>query len=382
MSIRVLEVNVDDLNAGGVYALIKNVVEHGDSKIKIDICAIEKFQNKKNVEFFEQRGCNVHYVGYEKNKVIKQVVCIKNEIKLFKREKYDSVHIHADTANKLLVSGLAAKIAGVKHIIFHSHSSNVDGNHRPLKTAIHKVCKFFLPYIGNEFVACSDLAAAWMYNKRIKNVIIIKNGIDLDRFAFDEEIRRKIRSKLGINEELIIGHVGRFAYQKNHEYIIKILERLVKTNDRVKALFVGDGPLRKEIENKVKQKNLSKNVIFVGMTNNVNEILQAFDIFILPSRFEGLPIVGVEAQASGLKTVLSDKITRETKVLDDVEFLPIEDQFIGDWCKTILNCDNNNLSKRYGAKKEMEAKGFSIFFTIKQFERLYINSNKRMVEKK
>lgn len=160
---KVLEVNVDDLHSGGVYSLVKNVIVDKNADIKIDIGAIERFVNIENIKTLNNYNCDVYYVGYEGCKWKKQFVCFNNLRKLLKRNNYDCVHIHADVSNKLLVSALAAKSVGVKKIILHSHAAGVDGNHRLAKRNIHFICRRLLIHIGTDFVACSGVAAAWMF---------------------------------------------------------------------------------------------------------------------------------------------------------------------------------------------------------------------------
>ena len=193
---RVLEVNVDDTGYGGVFSLVKGVIAQKQQGECIDIAAIEKFENQSNIDDLNKYGCKVNYIGFTGNKIFKQFVCFNNLRKLIKKEKYDCVHIHADVANKLLVSGLASKTAGVKKIILHSHAAGVDGNHRKLKVFMHKGCRGLLKAIGTDYVACSDLAAHWMFpGVPEKYINIIKNGVDLDRFRYNEDSRQEVDRK-------------------------------------------------------------------------------------------------------------------------------------------------------------------------------------------
>lgn len=370
---RVVEVNVDDLNEGGVFALVRNVIEHNDADIHYDICAIEPFQKVENIASLEALGCHIHYVGFKRSKLIKQLVCFINEVRLFRRERYDFVHIHADTANKLMVSGLAARAAGIKNIILHSHSSGIDGNRRWMKEAIHKICRRALPLIGTRFVACSNLASQWMFVKsvRIREVTIINNGIDLERFKYDESIRRAVRERLGIGDALLIGHVGRYAYQKNHEYLIAIMKALKGSGAECRMLFVGSGPLREDIEKLAEAEGVKDSIIFYGVSLHVEQLLDAMDVFVLPSRFEGLPIVGIEAQASGLRTIYSDNITREAGILNSAVFLPTSPADVAQWRDAILKGVIASAGERVNAWREVEQRGFSIQHTVAQFANLY-----------
>lgn len=367
--LKVLEVNVDDLDSGGVYSLIRNVIIHKQPEIQIDIASIEPFVHPENVQEMESYGTSIHYVGYKGNKWIKQFVCYRQLKKLLREEKYDYAHIHADVANKLLVSGLAAKHAKVANIIFHSHSSDVDGNHRKMKKFIHRICRRPLKYIGTHFVACSHIAAEWMFpNIPIDQIIIINNGIDLDKFRFNPLIRERVRGELGITDELLLGHVGRFGYQKNHEYLIKIMKEIKNKGIRAKLLLVGEGPKYEEIKALVHTESLEGEIIFAGASKRVHELLQAMDIFLLPSRFEGLPIVGVEAQAAGLPVIFSDRITKEVILSEAAVSLPISENALPQWLNAI-----KELSKwdRRDGTKDIIDKGFTIENTVSKFEQIY-----------
>ena len=366
---KVLEVNVDDLHSGGVYSLVKNVIVDKNADIKIDIGAIERFVNIENIKTLNNYNCDVYYVGYEGCKWKKQFVCFNNLRKLLKRNNYDCVHIHADVSNKLLVSALAAKSVGVKKIILHSHAAGVDGNHRLAKRNIHFICRRLLIHIGTDFVACSGVAAAWMFpNIAKERIIIINNGVDLEKFRFNPEIRDKERKKLGLEKNKIIGHVGRFAYQKNHEYLIKIMERLHRIDPNIKLLLIGEGPEKKRIRDLVKSKGLEDTIIFYGTSNSVNDLFQAMDVFVLPSHFEGIPKDGVEAQASGLPVLFSNQITPEAKITQNVEFLGINEENIEEWVKQIMLAIEE---KRVDSYQDLKKRKFSIQDTIFSFLSLY-----------
>lgn len=369
MMYKVLEVNVDDTGYGGVFSLVKGVIARKKDNEFIDIAAIEKFEKENNIKELKKYKSNVYYIGYHGNKILKQFICLKNLIKLIKKNKYECVHIHADVSNKLLVSGIAAKLAGVNKIILHSHAAGVDGNNRKIKLFFHYICRRILKQIGDEYVACSELAAEWMFpNIKRKEIIIIKNGVDLNKFRFNKEDRIRVRNQLGIKNEYIVGHVGRFAYQKNHTYLIDIFAELCKRRNDVKLLLVGEGILEQEIKKKVEILKLRDKVIFYGTTDEIEKIFSSIDVFILPSHFEGLPIVGVEAQASGLPVVFSSMITREAAVLKNVEYIDITEQKVLNWCNVIEQFIS---LPRLDSYAEMKAAGFSMEDTQKNFYKLY-----------
>lgn len=369
MSYRVLEVNVDDRGRSGVYSLVTNVIKNKNENINIDIAAFEDFENKDNILELKQYGTHVENVGYHGCKLIKQYIIYRNLLKYLKKNKYDCVHIHSDVANKLFIGGLAAKKAGVKKIIFHSHASEVDGKYRNIKRFLHKASRKRLKKIGTKFVACSDLARQWMYpNINKDKVIIIKNGIDLLKYRFNEKNRLEVRKNLGLNNKFVIGHVGRFSYQKNHEFLIKVFKKVVNKKNDAYLLLVGEGPDKKKIETLVNKEGLTSYVKFYGISNHVENLLQGMDVFLLPSHFEGLPIVGVEAQAAGLPVIFSDKITKEAKLTNNVKYLPINDIDQIKWTKSIMSYLDTPRKDTYN---ELKAKHFDISDTLKQFLSLY-----------
>lgn len=369
---KVLEVNVDDLNMGGVYVLVKNVIiNNRNSNIQIDIAAIEHFTNQNNIEMFNSIGTHVFYVGYSGNKLVKQLKCFINLRKLIKNEKYEYVHVHADVANKLFTSGLAARFAGAKRVILHSHAAGTDGKHRKIKKCLHMLCRRTLKYIATDYVACSDLAAKWMFpNVDIEKIVMINNGVDLEKFQFNKSIRNKIRKELKIENEILMGHVGRFCYQKNHDFFLNILEVIKDKEIPAKLLLVGEGPGKESFKEKIKQKQLENLVVFWGSSNKVQELFMAMDVFVLPSHFEGLPVVGVEAQATGLPVVFSDQITQSAQLIDNVVFLGIKEDQTDKWVETILKF-GKKMGNREKAYLVLKKKKFSIQDTVNSFLRLY-----------
>lgn len=220
---KILEANVDDIGLGGVYGLVRNIILNKNSDDIIDIAAYEPFENPSNVKELAEHGTTVHFIGYKGNKLVKQLRIFGNMRHLVRGGGYDCVHIHSDIANKMLVLGLAAKCGGVKRIVLHSHASDVDGGHRILKRIFHVACRILLPYIATDYMSCSDLATKWMFPSiPSSDVRVLNNGVDLQKFVFNEEIRKRVRSELGLDDKYIIGHVGRFAYQKNHDFLLRM----------------------------------------------------------------------------------------------------------------------------------------------------------------
>lgn len=368
-TIKVLEMNVDDRGCGGVFSLIKNVILNKPKDISIDIAGIERFENKDNVRLLNEKGTNIYYIGHDGNKLIKQLAIIKKSRSIIKKNGYDVVHIHSDVAYKLLFPGIAAKTMKVKKIILHAHASGIDGDRRRLKMLFHRLTRPLLRFIATDYATCSDKATEWLFpyiDK--KNVIRINNGVNLEKFRFNPTKREIVRKKLNLSDKLIIGHVGRFDYVKNHDYLINVFSRIHEKNAESLLFLVGEGELMGDVKKKVEQLGLKKNVIFYGISNNVNELLQAFDVFLLPSISEGFPIVGVEAEAAGLPVVFSDTITREAKLIRDVEYLPIDELSIEKWAENAINLANRERKDTYQFLKNAQ---FDYKDTLAQFYKAY-----------
>ena len=198
-----------------------------------------------------------------------------------------------------------------------------------------------------------------MYGKKMmdsEKVTIINNAIDLKKYAFDPSKRKGLRKKLGLANELVIGHVGRFMYQKNHDFLVDVFNKISQNCPSAILLLIGDGPLRPTIEKKVKMLGLAKKVKFLGLRNDVQDLYNVMDIFILPSHYEGLPVVGVEAQANGLPCLFSTNVTKETQLTHSAEFLNLSSG-AAKWAETVLSirCERNK-----NVEDEMKKANFEI----------------------
>lgn len=370
MTKKILEVNVDDNGYSGVYSLIKRVIENKPADYQIDIACLEPFESKDNIAYLNELGTQVYYIGYPGNKIRKQFKYYENLQKVVKKGKYDYIHIHGDVANKLYVTALAARKADSRvKIILQSHASDADGAHRQLKRFVHKCLRGRLVKLADRYVSVSNLASDWMFPSVPKSQIVkIMNGVDLASFRFDPAVRKRVRDKLGLSKKHVLGHIGRFAYQKNHRYLIQVFAQVYAQDPKARLLLVGKGDLEDECRQQVHELGLDKQVIFYGLSSNTSELFQAMDVFLLPSHFEGLPIVGVEAQAAGLPVIFSDQITHEAKLTDHVVFLPIDNESLLTWRQQVINdlelghCDNYDLLSR----KKMD-----IADTVADFIELY-----------
>ncbi len=369
---KVLEVNVDDVGLGGVYALVNSVIRNKPEGLKLDIACIAEFENPNNIERLKRLGTDVHYVGTKGPRWTRPSAYYRNTLKLLQGGGYDCVHIHGDLAYLLLIFARAARRAGVKRIILHSHAAGIDGGSRRLKAALHRLCRGALPGCATDFAACSDRAAAWMYpGLDVSRVKMVKNGVELERFAHDPAVRARVRGELMLEDAFVVGHVGRFAYQKNHEYLLDAFAAMRRRIENARLLLVGEGVLFDQIRAKAARLGMEKDVIFYGASTDVGSLMQAMDLLALPSRFEGLPVVGVEAQAAGLPVLFSDRITRQAALTDHVRFLPIDAASVESWGEATREATEGPGWDRAGDCERVRQAGFTIQDTVRAFLALY-----------
>lgn len=351
---------------GGVESVVMNYYRHIDrTKIQFDFLCDEDSTNIPYEEIEQLGGRVILIPPYQK--VFKYQ---KELIRIFKENKYKIVHSHINTLSVFPLR--AAKKAGVKVRIAHSHSTTnkKEWKKNLLKQVLRPVSKVY----ATNYMCCSELAGRWLFGDKTydsSQVYLLNNAIDLDKFKYNEKLRKEKRKELGISDDtLVIGHIGRFVAQKYHTFLIDIFNEVHKKNNNSILLLAGQGPLKEEIENKVKELKLNDSVRFLGQRNDVNELYQAFDVFCLPSLYEGLPVVGVEAQATGLLCIFSDDMTKETKVLDTTEFLSLNNT-PKDWADSILG--DVKRYKRIDTSKEMTSKNFNIKEEAKKLEKYYLN---------
>ena len=369
---KVLEVNVDDVGLGGVYALVNSVIRNKPEGLKLDIACIAEFENPNNIERLKALGTDVHYVGTRGPRWTRPSAYYKNTLRLLRDGGYDCVHIHGDVAYLLLIFAKAARRAGVKRIILHSHAAGIDGGSRRLKAALHRLCRGALLRCATDFAACSDRAAAWMYPRLdVSRVKMVKNGVELERFAYDPAMRARIRGELKLEDAFVVGHVGRFAYQKNHEYLLDAFAAMRRRLESARLLLVGEGVLFDEIRAKAARLGLERDVIFYGASNDVGKLMQAMDLLALPSRFEGLPVVGVEAQAAGLPVLFSDRVTRQAELTARVRFLPIDAASVESWGEAAREAAEGPGWDRAADCERVRQAGFTIQDTVRAFLALY-----------
>ena len=264
-----------------------------------------------------------------------------------------------------------AKIFGIPIRIIHSHNSGYESEPGILRKVLVVFNKILLSFSATDYWACSKKAGEWMFGKNRK-FTIIHNAIDSKRYKFNLEKRDNVKKVLNIENKFVVGNVGRFAYQKNHEFLINVFYELQKIEPESVLMLVGGSVNTDEFlikaKEQVKNLNIQNKVLFLGMRNDVPDLMQSMDCFILPSHFEGLPLVVIEAQCIGLKSYLSDVIADEVKITDIVDFISLKES-PEYWAKQIL------LNRNYIRKDmtdEIKKAGYDIKTEIKRIEQFYL----------
>ncbi|WP_455630340.1 glycosyltransferase family 1 protein [Megamonas sp.] len=350
--IRVLQI-MGIVCGGGVESVIMNYYRNIDkTKIQFDF-VIDGYEKSLLDDEILSLGGRVYKVEpYSKN-IFKYMYQI---YRIVKDNNYEIVHSNMNTL--AVFSLFAAWLAGAKVRILHNHSTAVKSE--KLRSVMKYILRPFAPIFANRYMACSFLAGEWMYGKKkmqAGKVKVLNNAIDVDKFAYNPEMRKELRDELNISEDtLVIGHVGRFMYQKNHDFLIDIFKEIHIQKANSLLLLIGDGPLRHIIEEKVKNYNLQDSVKFLGLRKDVKDLYNVMDVFVLPSWYEGLPVVSVEAQANGLPCFVSDRVSKECKLSSSMNFVSL-DKLANHWSKEILN---SNFNRNKNAKQELKENKFDI----------------------
>ena len=353
---KILEVGMGP-NIGGIEMYFHNYYRHFSKDFFFDF--INKDGGLAFSDEYAADGCSIYHMPSFKKQPVRY---FSKLTRILKDGGYDAIHINMLSAANILPV-FAGRFTKTK-VIVHSHNSGTPSGFS--RKVLHYINKPLLNF-ADIYLACSNLAGRWMFGN--KQFTVISNAIDLTVFNVNNDKRSKYRKELGLSEnDYVIGHVGRFAEQKNHAFIIETFLELQEKSKNYKLLLVGDGELKESIINKFAELGLSDSVIFTGNVSNVQDYMQAMDLFILPSLFEGLPVTGVEAQACGLPCVFSDTITTEIKITDNVEFASLDNK--DKWIETIEKMIA--LPKADNTEK-IRAAGYDIRDTAKKLEEIYMN---------
>lgn len=294
-----------------------------------------------------------------------------NLYKIMKENQYDVFHCNTDVAFRV-VEIFLAKLAKIPIRIIHSHSSSITSKSIlwKIKKFIHIFCRNLLSFFATDFLACSTPASLWMYGKNAKNAIVIQNGIDIDRFQFNEERRENYRKKMKMDDnELLLSVVGRFSPVKNQKFAIVLLKELLNDGIASKLVLLGEGETRVDCEKLVEELGIQEKVIFTGNVWDLEGYLCASDILLMPSLYEGLPLTGIEAQCTGLPIIASDTITKELNQSGVVFYFPLSSS-VEKWKEKVLALKSAK-SDRLVGKQRIEDAGYSIQFFSEKLLQIY-----------
>lgn len=289
------------------------------------------------------------------------------------QEGYDVLHLHTSYWTGFLLEELA-KEAGIPKVILHAHSTAVDENDPEKRLALSRrheeIKRAFSPDLATDYWACSWKAAGWLFGEQIprEKIRIMKNAIEVERFRFSQQKRKKLRQEFGIEEDtLVLGTAGRLSYSKNPGFLVDVFAVFHRNHQNSRLLILGDGELRRTLKLQIAEKGLEKDVLILGWRTNVEDYLQAMDVFLLPSRFEGLGIAAVEAAASGLPCLVSDQVPREVAFAENIRHIPLD---IPDWTAALEEASRLHMNRQDGAEA-VRAAGYDIKRQAKVLEVLY-----------
>ena len=327
--IRVLQI-VPNMRSAGIENFIMNLYRNIDlEKVQFDFLVHNK-EKKDFDEEIEKMGGKIYRLSYKDDKNIFKYIRDLN--RFFKEHKeYEIVHGQMQSMMPLYL--YIAKKNGVPIRIAHAHNSHYEKSMKGI--LLHFFSRFSKKY-ATDLWACSKNSGEYLFGKR--KFEIIHNAIDMDKFQYNEEVREKVREKEGLKEKFVIGHIGRFELQKNHEFLIDIFYELQKLMPNAVLLCFGCGGRQEQIKEKVKRLHIENKVYFKGVVSNTEEYYQGMDCFLLPSKYEGLPLVGVEAQVSGLPCFFSSTITKELELSKTAYFLDLALSPL-EWAKFIQKND-------------------------------------------
>lgn len=356
------------MDRGGAEAMIMNYMRNINRDIiKFDFLTNRDYRAAYEDEIESLGGKVYHMCPMYPGKFHRY----KKEVREFLKEHPEYKIIHSNLEERSYLPLKVAKKMGVPVRISHSHN-------RPLginpKLIVRYYFRFMLKFYNTHMFACGEEAGDWLYGKKNRdNVTIMNNAVDANQYRYNPEVSKEMKEQLGIEGKKVIGHVGRFFPQKNHDFLIDIFNEIYKKDKDTVLLLVGGGELddalKNQIKEKVKKLGLEDAVQFLGVREDVDRVVQTFDVFLLPSLFEGLPVTMVEAQAAGLQCVISDKVPIQCDLTGNVWVVPLEES-PEKWADVVLD-KAYNFEKRDTYQQIADA-GFDIKSQAKWLKEFYV----------
>lgn len=365
---KILHMTPPDIN-NGVYRYIFNHMQYLDQN-KYQFAFLTKGADElRRTSEYKKYQFDVYEL---KNTQRENADALKEEVVQILKEGFDALHLHTSSWRGFLIEEIAMEM-GIDKVIVHSHSTGIDvldNEEREKYLKVHKDFKqkFSMAY-ATDVCACSRLAADWLFGEKVprEKIKILPNAIDVEKYSYNAEKRYIMRKKMGLENRIVIGCIGRYTFQKNHKFLLRVFAEAQKKNSKLYLLCIGEGELLGELKDSVYKLELSSNVSLLEWQLTIEDYLQAMDVFCLPSRFEGLPISMIEAQSAGLPCLVSDVITKEAKVTELVTYLPLNEDIWVNQLQNIVVCEE----KRKKRDEVIAANGYDIKIATKKLTELY-----------
>lgn len=361
--IRILHV-IPNMQMGGLETFIMNLYRHiNRDEVQFDFLTHYKQDFFYDDEITSLGGKIYHLSVRNDNNIVKYVYDLNRFFK--QHQEYKIIHGHMESLGFFYLGVAKKNLVPVR--IAHAHNSATEST---LKGRMKNVLRQGYSTFATDLFACSEIAGNYMFGCD-RNYKIIHNAIDINKFEYNPSVRQILRKKLNINlQQLVVGHVGRFEKQKNHYFILKIFADLLKKKPDSILLLLGKGDLFEAVKSRAEAMGIYDHIRFLGVRNDVDKIYQAMDVFLMPSLFEGLPVSGIEAQASGLPCVFSTNITQELAVTGNVRFLSLQDP-VSKWSDTIITL--NSQIVRENTSQDIINAGYEIDTQSNLLQQFYKN---------
>lgn len=362
--IRVLQI-VTYMGRGGLETMLMNYYRHIDrKKIQFDFLVHRDFEADYDQEIIEMGG-KIYHVS----RLVPWSKSYRAELKKFFREhpEYRIVHVHQDCLTSVALQ--CAKECDVPVRIAHSHSSSAEKN---LKYPIKLYYMRQIPKYSTHMFACGKQAGDWMFSGN--EYEIIRNAIDIGKYRYSPDIDKQIRVEFGLSEKIVIGHVGNFTAAKNHLFLLEVFQEILKIKPEARLLLVGGGEGMDSVKEKAKNMGIQDRIIFTGTRSDVNRLMQAMNVFVFPSLYEGLPVTMIEAQASGLPCIISDHVSDECIVTKGlVSSIPLEES-PARWADQVLQQSCRGHENHIN---EIQEASYDISIVARKLEDFYLEKAER-----
>ena len=345
-------------NPGGIESYLLDMT----SKIKkygIQLDFVSDFGSMAYADELRRNGARLYFIPAKGKKLLRHLGAMRKLLK--DHPEYQTVYFNILDAGAAFTAAVPWLMG--RKIVVHSHNGSTE------KVHLHKMCRPFLNLMTDQRVACSKLAARYMFGKRslkTGKTFIVPNAINVDKYEFNKKVRDDYRNRLGVQDSYVVCHVGRMTEQKNPFRLIDIFSALYDKKKNAVLIYVGTGELQEKVTAYIQQKKCADNIRLMGIRTDVAQIMQASDVFLLPSLYEGLPIVAIEAQAAGLPCVLSENITREVNITGNVQFLSL-DSSNTIWAEEIFKYEG---TERISCREKIREAGYDSQTTTENFKKL------------